>query len=218
MTSSPESDRAAAHQAAAPMAALSRRRFLKTALLGSAGLAVLAGGTFAVLRRSPVDSMAVPDSIRHLSHSEYHLFRRATEVLLPVAGTPLTPLSEVPVLAHIDAMMGLLPAHLRKDVSAGLALFDNAAVVSGWHGRRFVDLEDNAAVAYFDRWSRGHVIQRTLNAVIKQFVYVSYWRDPKTWPPVDFDGPVSDRWGIAYLGNAPLPDESALPQTVESRT
>lgn len=210
---SPTSDRAAAQQAVAPLAELTRRRFLKTALWGTAGLAVLAGGTFAVLRRSPLDSLPLPDDIRHLSAHEYQLFRRASEVLLPLEGTSLTPLEEVPVVRNVDRMMGLLPAHIRKDLGAGLALFDNAAVVSGWHGRRFVDLEADAARAYFDRWSEGNVIQRTLNTVIKQFVYVSYWREPDTWPPVAFDGPVSDRWGIAYLGNTPLPDERALPQT-----
>ncbi|WP_223422494.1 twin-arginine translocation signal domain-containing protein [Alcanivorax limicola] len=203
-----QSDQAAARQVTAPLAAVTRRRFMKGVLLGSAGLAVAAGGTFAVLRRSPVDQQPVPEGIRHLSQSEYHLFRRAIDVLLPLAGSALTPVAEVPVLANIDAMIGTLPAHIRKDVASGLMLFDNAAVVSGWHGRRFVDLDDADAVAYFDRWSRGSVIQRTMNTVIKQFVYVSYWRDPKTWPPVEFDGPVSDRWGIAYLGNAPLPEEA----------
>lgn len=200
--------RAAAEHAAAPVVSLSRRRFLRNGLIGAAGVLAFAGAGFAWLRRSPVDGEPVPAGIRHLSASEYHLLNRATSVLLPLAGTPLTPLSQVPVLANIDHMIGLLPAHIRKQVGTGLALFDNAAVVAGWHGRRFVDLEEAAAVRYFDQWSQGNSIQRALATLIKRFVYIAYWREPATWAPVEFDGPVSEKWGLAYLGNAPLPAES----------
>ena len=71
-----------------------------------------------------------------------------------------------------------------------------------------VDLEQADAIRFFDNWSKGNTIQRTLSSVVKQFVYVSYWRDPATWGPIRFDGPVSDRWGIPSLGNTPLPVES----------
>lgn len=205
-TDTPSSARAAA-QAAAPVVSLGRRRFLRHALFGSAAVLAAAGGSFAWLRRSPRDQQPLPDTIRHLSSSEYHLLQRATQVLLPVAGTSLAPLSQVPVIANIDHMMGLLPAHIRKQVAMGLTLFDNAAVVAGWHGRRFVDLDDATAVDYFDRWAGGNSIQRALSMLLKRFVYIAYWRDPVTWPAVEFDGPVSEKWGLAYLGNAPLPQE-----------
>ena len=194
-------------RAAEALAPVTRRRFLKYGFLGAAGLAAVAAGGFAVLRRSPLDAIDKPGHLVSLSQNEYHLFSRAIQVLLPLDGTQLTPLEQVPVIENIDHMLGLLPAHLRGDVGTGLGLFDNAAVLSGWHGRRFVDLDDQQAAAYFDAWSRGGTIQRALATLIKQFVYVSYWREPVTWPPVEFDGQVSDRWGIAYLGNAPLPVE-----------
>ena len=101
----------------------------------------------------------------------------------------------------------------RQDVATGLTLFDNAAVF--FHGKRFVDLDEATARDYFDAWSRGNVVQRTLGTVIKQLTYTSYWRDESTWGPVEFDGPVSDRWGIAYLGNAPLPDQQSEQATEE---
>ena len=201
------SRRAEAARISADMAGFGRRSFLKWVLWGSAGAAVLAAGSVALLRRSPVDDQPLPDHIRHLSASEYHLFKRAIEVLLPVAGSGLTPLAQVPVIDNIDHTMGLIAPRLRKDLATGLTLFDNAAVLVGLHGRRFVDLDDDAAVAYFDNWSRGGMIQKALATVVKKFVYISYWREPATWPPVAFDGPVSDKWGIAYLGNAPLPEQ-----------
>lgn len=206
-TTNTSSSAGAAAQAAAPIVSLGRRRFLRHALFGSAAVLAVAGGGFAWLRRSPVDQLPVPETIRHLSDAEYHLLHRATQVLLPVAGSALVPLSQVPVVANIDHMVGLLPAHIRKQVGMGLTLFDNAAVIAGWHGRRFVDLDDAAAVDYFDRWASGNSIQRALSTLVKRFVYIAYWRDPVTWEAVEFDGPVSEKWGLAYLGNAPLPQE-----------
>lgn len=189
------------------IAGLGRRRFLKWALWGTAGAAALAAGSFTLLRRSAVDDLPKPDHIQHLSDSEYHLFNRAIQVLLPLAGSGLTPLEQVPVMENIDHTMGLIDPAVRKDLTAGLSLFDNAAVLVGLHGSRFVDLDDAQAVAYFDAWSEGNMIQKALATVVKKFVYISYWRDPKTWPPVEFDGPVSEKWGVPYLGNAPLPEQ-----------
>lgn len=193
-------------KAADGVARLGRRPFLKTLLWSGAAVTAVAGGTFAWLRRSPVDDEPVPESIRHLRANEYHLFRRMIPVLLPVAGTDLTPPDEVPVLENIDHTLGLMGGPLREDVAKGLVLFDNAAVFAGWHGKRLVDLDADAARAYFDGWSRGNSIQKAVQGLVKQLVYTSYWREPATWPPVEYDGPVTDEWGIEYLGNAPLPE------------
>jgi len=193
----------------AALAPVSRRRFLRWTLLGAASFTAVGAGVVAVLRRSPVDDMPVPDTLRHLSASEYHLFARALPVLLPVQGTALPAVSEIPVLETIDSMIGMLAPGVRKELAAGLTLFDHGALVSGWHGKRFVDLDDEAVHDYFERWSRGNTIQKALATVVKKFVYVAYWRDPRTWPAIEFDGPVSDRWGIPSLGNTPLPVESA---------
>jgi hypothetical protein len=186
---------------------LGRRPFLKAMLYGGAAVTAVAAGSFAWLRRSPVDDKPVPDWVANLKANEYHLFSHLLPVLLPVAGTSLTPLEQVPVMRNIDHMMGLLAPHIRKDVAAGLVLLDNAAVVSGWHGKRLVDLTEQDTVAYLDAWSRGNTIQKALQGLVKQFVYSSYWREPATWPPVNFHGAVSEDWGLAYLGNAPLPAE-----------
>ena len=197
-----------ADAAVAPLASLSRRKLLKAALWASAGTALAVAGGFAWLRRSPVDDSPVPDDLKQLSASEYHLFRRAITVLLPTDGTVLTPVTQIPVMANIDHLMTLVEPAIREELGVAFGLFDNAAVFSGLHGKRFVDLDDEAALEYFDAWSAGNTLQRTLATVVKKFVYVSYWRDPATWPPIRFDGAVSDRWGIPSLGNSPLPDES----------
>lgn len=205
MTRTPSAD-----SITAPVAAIGRRRFLKWSLVGGASLAAFAAGGFALLRRSPLDDEPRPDHLGNMSQQEFLLFRRVIPVLLPMAGTRLTSLEEIPVLDNINHTLGLVPAAVRPDLAMGLSLFDNAAVVAGWHGKRLVDLEDEAIVRYFDDWSRGNTIQRALATVVKKLVYISYWRDPASWPPVEFDGPVSEKWGVPDLGNAPLPAEDEV--------
>ncbi|MZR61917.1 hypothetical protein [Alcanivorax sp. DP30] len=187
---------------------IARRQFLKWGLGSVAAVTAVAAGGFALLRRSPRDEMTPPDWVSHLSATEYHLFDRAREVLLPVAGTPMIDSANVPVVQNVQQTLGFLDPVTRKELGAGLSLFDNVVVFS--HGCRFVDLDDAQAKALFDRWGEGSVLQRTLATVIKQLVYSSYWREPVTWPPAEFDGPVSEKWGLAYLGNAPMPQESSL--------
>lgn len=187
---------------------LARRQFLKWGLGGVAAVTAVAAGGFALLRRSPRDDMPAPEWATGLSAAEYHLFERARVVLLPVEGTNLVDSATVPVVQNVQTTLSFLDPVTRKELGAGLSLFDNVVVFS--HGCRFVDLEAGPARELFDRWGEGSVLQRTLTTVIKQLVYSGYWQEPATWPPTEFDGPVSDKWGLPYLGNAPLPQDSPV--------
>ena len=40
---------------------------------------------------------------------------------------------------------------------------------------------------------------------LKTLLGVAYWRDPRTWQPLEYDGPVTAKWGIRRLGNMPVP-------------
>ena len=103
-----ESKGRAVGEVSAALAPLSRRRFLKTGLLVTAGATAALAGGFALLRRSPRDQVAAPPGLKHLQPAHYHLFARLAEVLLPTAGTALFPFGKVPVVANVDAILGAL--------------------------------------------------------------------------------------------------------------
>ena len=180
-----------------------RRRLLWWGLAGAGGLGLAATARLSWLARSATDSEAVPYTFKHLTDAEYHLFRRAAQVLLPTENTALPSFESVPFFANIDHLFGLLDENLQRDVHRLLFLFDHAPLFS--HGQRFVDLPDDVLRQLMDRWSEGNLLQRALGSLIKQFVYVNYWQEPATWQVLEYDGPVSERWGLPYLGNAPLP-------------
>lgn len=194
----------AAREVSAALAPLSRRSVLKTGLWAVAGLTAVAAGGFALLRPSPRDSQPVPPGLRHLEPSHYHLFSRLIEVLLPTAGTALLPAAQVPIVQHIDSLLDALDPAVRKQLGSGLALFDNAAVLT--HFKRFVDLSDAEALAYVTDWVNSSAMpKRALGFVVTKLTHTGYWMDSQTWPALEFDGPVSRRWGIPNRGNQPLP-------------
>lgn len=188
----------------AALSPMSRRRFLKMGLWTAAGVAVVAAGGFALLRRSPRDGVAMPEELAWMEPSHYQLFSRLAEVLLPTAGTALFPVEKVPVVAHVNAILGSLEPDVRKQLGMGLSLFDNAAVVGHW--RRFVDLSDADALAYVTDWVNSDAMpKRAIGFVVTKLTHTGYWMDSQTWPAVEFDGPVTKKWGIPSRGNQPLP-------------
>ncbi len=179
---------------------LSRRRWLVGALaLGSAA----AAGIYSL---APRRSVPVPSGIVHLSEEEYTFWTRVVEVFLPTAGSGLTPVEQVPVMQNIDEIMGALDPVVKKQLGMGIQLFAYGSIAVGWHGTRFVNLSDEDARDYCDRWLNGNAVQRAIFAAMKQFVYVSYWRDPSTWEPVHYDGPLTRKFNIPRLGNTRSPD------------
>lgn len=188
----------------AALAPLSRRRFLKMGLWTAAGVTAVAAGGFALLRRSPRDSQAMPEGLAWMELSHYQVFSRLAEVLLPTTGTALFPVEKVPVVAHVNAILGSLEPDVRKQLGMGLSLFDNAAVAGRW--RRFVDLSDADALAYVTDWLNSDVMpKRAIGFVVTKLTHAGYWMDSQTWPAVEFDGPVTKKWGIPSRGNQPQP-------------
>lgn len=205
----------AVHPADAEIRALSRRGFLKTTLMVSAAGAVVLGGTFAFLSRSPKDGAPKPEGIRAMSDSEYQLFHAVCMACLPGADNSqgLLPWQQLPVLQNIDHLIAGIPAHARGDVTNAFKLLDHAPIVSGWHGKRFVDLDVAAAREFLDAWNHGGEIARAVSNLVRKLAYIGYWREAATWPAIDYDGPVMAKWGLQRLGNAPLPVRPAAAAT-----
>lgn len=199
-----ESKGKAAGEVVAALAPLSRRRFLKTGLLVTAGATAALAGGFALLRRSPRDAVVAPAGLKHLKPAHYQLFARLAEVLLPTTGTALLPAGKVPVVANVDAILGALEPSVRQQLAMGLSLFDNAAVLGHW--KRFVDLPDDEARAYVSDWVNSDVMpKRAIGFVVSKLTHTGYWMDERTWPAIEFDGAVTKKWGIPSRGNQPLP-------------
>lgn len=172
------------------LAPLSRRGLLKSSVLTGIGLATLS--TIGCSDSSSIASKQAP------------VFQHLASIMFPANDT-LVAVADIPILENIDHLLSLFPQAVQGDLDVAVSLFDYGAIVLGWHFSRFNQLNESSAVAYVNEWQNGNELQRGIVTALKKLVYTAYWQDEKTWSAVHFDGPVSDKWGLKKLGNAPMP-------------
>lgn len=178
---------------------LSRRRFLKAGLSVGVGLAALAHGVAAGAVEAPP---AV--SYKYLGEVEVRVLDKLRSLLLPNEKAGLPSSDDVQVMRNLDAQMGQLGPKARDDLSLAIRGLEYGTLLSF---SRFSRLDDAAAHKQLAAWQKGAFFKRGIVATIKSFVLLGYWRDPRTFSFLEYDGPVSQKWGIQRLGNVPLPRE-----------
>lgn len=180
------------------LASLSRRRFLKTGLI--------VGTTAATVLSYPARVFAdsgVPTTIKHLSEAEYRLFNKLREVFLPTERfNDLPSTTEVPVMENLDDMVGRLNSDTRFLLALGAKTLEFSTL---YKMKRFSSLSNKQALEQVRIWQSGLAIQDGLIVSLKTLLGVAYWRDPRTWQSLEYDGPVTKKWGIRRLGNMPVP-------------
>ena len=178
------------------LAPLSRRGFIK------AGVDIAAG----------ISMVSVVGCSDHSEPSPYNFSSANAEVLdklidtmLPPGALGFYPAAQLPMLENISHLLGFVPEKIRSDLGVAITLFDYGAVILGLNFSRFTNLDSEAATDYVNQWQSGNQIQRGIMSGLKKLVYTAYWRERESWAAADFDGPVSLKWQLPKLGNAPMP-------------
>lgn len=180
------------------LAVLSRRRFLKTGLILGTGAA-----TALTLPARAFAASSVPTYIQHLSEAEYRLFDKLRMVFLPTERFNTLPsTTEVPVMENLDQLVGRLNADTRFLLALGSKTMEFSTL---YRLKRFSSLSNEQVLSQLHAWQNGLAVQSGLIISFKTLLGVSYWRDPRTWQALEYDGPVTAKWGIRRLGNFPLP-------------
>lgn len=186
---------------------LSRRRFLRAAV--TTGTVIATGvmtGCANMLGKVPTRA---PDHIRNMTKTEHDVIEKMVRILLPVEeeGLPST-VDDVPVMQNLDDMFGRMDDDLRAVLDFGITSFEYSALGLSLKFKQFTKLSDTDALKYVHIWQRGNHVQRGFMTSMKSMITLNYWRDEKTWDALEYDGPVTVKWGIRRLGNAPLPEVS----------
>ncbi len=180
------------------LGSLNRRRFLQLATATAATLS----GYFA----TPSGLLAaVPSDARKLDALETEVFARLARLVLPTQGTALVPAADIPILPTLEGalLVGMEP-HVRAGVRGAVNYFNTRSVKD--FGAKFVALSDRDGATFCDALANSaNVADRSIVMALKKLVVLSYWANPPTWGPLGYDGPVSDKWHLKSLGNAPLP-------------
>lgn len=176
---------------------LSRRNFLSS----SVRMAVTAGAVLA-LPRQVLAADGVPPGIKHLSPLEYRVFDKLRLVMLPTQKYSLPSTTEVPVMQNVDIWVGKLNQRTRLLVTLGVETIEYGSL---YRFSRFSQMPDTKAARHVHNWQTGNVMQRGVMSSLKMLLTLGYWQDTRTWPALQYDGPVTEKWGIRRLGNAPMP-------------
>lgn len=178
---------------------LSRRGFLRAGVLTGAALST--GCARLLGRREAPEAV----EFRSLDQQEVRVITRLTEVMLPTEqhGLPSSTRT-VPTVANLDTMAARMPEQTRELLGLSLWVFENRPMVS-FKFSRFSRLSDAKALEYINAMQEGAFFERGLMVTLKSLVALNYWRDERTWPGLDYHGPVTEEWGVRRLGNAPLP-------------
>ncbi|MCK0152643.1 transcriptional initiation protein Tat [Alcanivorax sp. S6407] len=178
---------------------LSRRGFLRTTVLASAALT---SGCASMFGRKDA-----PETLEYysLKQDEIDVITRLTEVMLPTEqfGLPSST-TVVPTVRNIDNMAQRMPKQTRDLLGLGIWVFNNRPMMS-FKFRQFTSLNDEKALAYVNAMQEGAFFERGLMTTLKALIALNYWRDERTWPGLEYHGPVTETWGVRRLGNAPLP-------------
>lgn len=178
---------------------LSRRRFL----VGSVQMAAVTGTLLALPGHVLAASKGVPSGITHLSDVEYRVFDKMRLIMLPTQKFQLPSTTEVPVMKNIDILVSKLDERPRLLIKLAANSLEYTGIA--WRFSRFSAMGDERALKRVSDWQTGNMLERGIISSLKMIVTFGYWQDQRTYPGLEYDGPVTQKWGIRRLGNAPLP-------------
>jgi hypothetical protein len=184
---------------------LSRRRFLSAGVRTAAAagaLLVLPGHLLAADEAAAGEEAEAAPAKKNLSELEYRVFDKLRVVMLPTEKFELPSSQEIPVMANVDVWVGKLNKRTRMLLTLGAQTMEYGSL---YRFSRFSKMSDAKAARHVHNWQTGNVLQRGVISSLKMLVTLGYWQDTRTWPALQYDGPVTEKWGIRRLGNAPLP-------------
>ncbi|MGB2246995.1 MAG: transcriptional initiation protein Tat [Alcanivorax sediminis] len=178
---------------------LSRRGFLRASVLAGAALT---SGCASLFGRKDA-----PETLQYysLKPDEVDVITRLTEIMLPTEryGLPSST-TVVPTVKNIDIMAQRFPEQTRELLGLGIWVFNNRPMMS-FKFKKFTSLSHAKALEYVNAMQEGAFFERGLMTTLKALIALNYWRDERTWPGLEYHGPVTETWGVRRLGNAPLP-------------
>ncbi len=171
----------------------SRRRFLSLA----GGALAIASGAVAVVRTRgyPVPG-DVARKLEALAPWQYVVVQAiARRIAAPDKESAAIPTpDDTDVAGFVDSYVARLPASLRRDLLRALAFVEHAAPLGVGRLARFTRLsapDQDRVLASLE--SNGQDLLRGAFDGLKSLVFMGYYRDPRTWRIVGYDGPRVNR-------------------------
>jgi len=173
--------------------AVSRRRFLKAAIVVGA---LLATGSIVALVRTRGYVVPAHRAAAMTTLTPWQLVvveNVARRIVAPDRADAPTS-DEVDVAAFVDSYMRSMHPALRRDLVRMLAYVEHLAPIGAGYSSRFTRLgatEQDAVLAAIEASDRD--LLRGGFVALESLVFMGYYRDPRTWAAIGYDGPLVGR-------------------------
>lgn len=164
-------------------------RFTRRRVLVGLALLGLAGGAVTVARRS---SYELPAGVlpAELAAWEWLVVRAlARRVCAPDDPSVVTP-DEADVVGFVDAYAAEMPRRMRRDLGRFLGVIEQLAPLGVGSTSRFSTLDPDAQDRVLAKLeaSDSELLRGGFDGV-KSLLFMGYYRDPRTWTVIGYDGP-----------------------------
>jgi hypothetical protein len=193
------------------MTPLTRRRFF----VWTGGALAAASGVVAVVRsRGYVVPAATLATLQSLSAWQYvvvqHLARRIAAPDRDDGSVPTT--DAVDVAGFVDGYVAGMPPTLRRDLQRALAMLEHLAPLGAGFASRFTRLPPDSQDRVLAGLESSPVdLLRGAFDGLKSLVFMGYYRDPRTWTILRYDGPLVNRPDAGWAAWTPPPRGGARP-------
>ena len=137
---------------------------------------------------------APPARLAALSSAEYAVVRAAAARICAADAPGVVTPEETDVAGFVDAYVARMPPTLRRDLRRFLGFLEQLAPLSVGAASRFSHLparDQDRVLAALERSSSD--LMRGGFAGLKALVFMAYYRDPRTWTILGYEGPMVRR-------------------------
>ncbi len=173
----------------AARAVLSRRRFLKVGLAGTA--VVVLGGAGLALRRTVLREGPAA-RLKTFTPKEFSIFAAIADRVCPPGGDGAPGATALEVARKADLVVSTLDEPTRKEFKLLLHVFDNGLAGFLFEGRLrpFTQLSPAEQDRSLASWGRSRLaFRRTGYEAVKRLAGALYYADERTWTRIGYPGP-----------------------------
>lgn len=182
---------------------IDRRRFLKRS---GSGLVLLSLGSLLPVGCSRYPKPAAP--LHFFDSREYAIMNAVAERLLGVEGTIGSEPDHIDVAANVDSLVVEWDAEAQGQLRTMLRVFEHGTYLFDLRRKRFTRLTAAKQDEYLAGWMNSTLgVRRIVFRALKLLVAAGFYREPRAWTPIGYDGP----WIGRVAATARLSPETPTP-------
>jgi hypothetical protein len=182
---------------AAAVGSSTQRKLPRRRLLEAAGAALILGGSIIAVARTRGYALPAGRKLVVLAPWQFIVVQHAARrVAAPdrEQDDSIPSADDLDVAAFVDGWMARMPERVRRDLGRFLAYVEHVAPIGAGFVARFTRLApgDQDRVLASMQSSPSDLIRAGFDG-LRSLVFLGYYRDPRTWKAIGYDGPLVGR-------------------------